>query len=111
MDPVEVDTIGFQPLEARLDRADHILTVVAGSEHMGVGLGAECIFARYNEFVAVVDEEVADNRLRLPKLITIRRIDEIAPGVGIGFENSSCFARLDPIAPGSAEQCAAQSEL
>jgi hypothetical protein len=74
---------------------------------MGVRLGAERIFARYNEFVAAVDEEVADNRLRLPELITVRRIDEIAPGVGIGFENSSCFVRLGPIAPGCAEQRAA----
>jgi hypothetical protein len=59
MGPVEVDPIGFQPLEARLDRRDHRLAAVAGDEDASFGIGSKTELRRQHEVIAASREEVA----------------------------------------------------
>lgn len=65
MDPVQVDVVGLQPAQARLDRGDDLLAVVAGAVRINrVGLVGE--LGGEHEPVAAPFEQLAEDGFRRP---------------------------------------------
>src|SRR5262249_32606760 len=76
--PIEIDVVGFQPLEARLDRLDHVLAVVARS--IDVLSHVERIFGCQYPAVAVSSDEIAKNLFAVAISVEIGGVDEVASG-------------------------------
>jgi len=66
MHPVEIDTIGREPAQARLDRSDHGLAAVAGRQDAAAGCRAERELGGEDEIVAPALQERADELLDSP---------------------------------------------
>ena len=87
MCPVDVDPIRLEPLEARLYRGHHGLAAVAGDQPVGIGRSAIGELGGKNEIFAPPVQQSAEEFFGLAELIDIRRVDEVAAGLGIGVED------------------------
>ena len=79
MNPIEVEVIGFEPLEAGLQGAGHVLAVIPA----GVGVpftGEECVFGGDDKVVSIGFKEFTEERLASALVVFVGGVDEIAPG-------------------------------
>jgi hypothetical protein len=100
--PVEVDPIGVEPLQAALDRADHVLAAVARGGR-GRLRHAVAELRRHHEVIAVCGKEVAEQRLGLTHLVALGRVDQRAARLGEAIEHPPRLIGLGAHAPARAE--------
>ncbi|CDX14817.1 hypothetical protein MPLA_1100006 [Mesorhizobium sp. ORS 3359] len=101
--PIEIDAIGFEPPEARLDRGDHGLAAIAGDENTGRRVRPHGELGGQHEIVAPPSKQIAQDFLRLTELIAVGCIDEVAAGVRIGVEDTTGLLGLRAMPPACPE--------
>jgi hypothetical protein len=80
VDPIQVDAVGLQSTQARLDRGDDLLAVVAGAVRITrVGLVGE--LGGEHEPVAAPFEQIAEDGFRRPVGVDVGGVDDIAASV------------------------------
>ena len=90
VNPIEVDVIGLEPLEAGLKGAGHVLAVIAA--RVGIAFaGEKRAFRRDNEVVAVGRNEFAEQALTCAFVIFVGGVDEIAAGLRETVKDPSRF--------------------
>jgi hypothetical protein len=109
--PVKIDAIGLETLQTFFNGADHILAVVTRAGHAVVRVRPDGVFGRKHKMVPVGGDELADNFLGLPELITVGRVDEVAARFGVGIENFFGFGALGAMTPPGAEVARAQRQF
>jgi len=110
VDPVEVDVVGLQSTQARLDRGDNLLAVVPGTVRIiRVGLVGE--LGCEHEPVAAPFEQLADDRFRRPVGVDVGGVDDVAAGVGEQVEHPRADIRGCAPAPVFTEGHGAQRHL
>src|SRR3546814_15611912 len=75
--PVEVDPIGLQPFQARLDRGDHGLAAVARHQPVGIRRSTIGEFGGEHEILAPSLQRRAENLFGLAELVDLGRVEEI----------------------------------
>ncbi len=111
MCPEQVDLFGVQALQAFLDRADHVLAVVAGMGNPRVRGGAHGVFGRHHQAIAFGGDELADHHLGLSGLIAVGGVDEVAAGLQVTVEDPLCLFALGAMTPAGTEVAGAQRQF
>src|ERR1700674_4460293 len=102
--------VGLQSTQARLDRGDDLLAVVAGTVRITrVGLVGE--LGGEHEPVAAPLEQLAENGLRRPAGVDVGGVDDIAASVGEQVQHPRADIRGRPPAPVLTEGHGAQRHL
>jgi hypothetical protein len=84
--PEQVDVVGAESPEARLERLHHVLAVIAAGVWV-VAAGRERVLGRDHEVLAVGGDEVADELLARPVGVVVRRVDEVPAGCREGVKD------------------------
>ena len=111
MHPVDVDPVGLEPLQARLQRGNHGLAAIAKDQRVGIGRSTTCELGGEHEVFALALQQGAKQFFGLPKLIDIGRIDEIAAGLNIGIEDCCADIGIGAVAPAGSEVSGAERHL
>jgi hypothetical protein len=107
---IQVDVVGLQPAQARLDRGDYLLAVVAGAVRViGVGLVGE--LGGEHEPVAASFEQLAEDGFRRPVGVDVGGVDDIAARVREQVQHPRAGLRGRPPAPVLTEGHGAQRHL
>jgi len=113
MNPIEVDVVGLEPLEAGLKGAGHVLAVIAA--RVGIALAREeRVFCGDDEVVPVGFNEFAQQALTRALVIFVGGVDEIAAGLRETVKDFSAFffrCGEAPVFPGFPESHRAQAKL
>ncbi|MCP2253655.1 hypothetical protein LY13_002409 [Prauserella aidingensis] len=88
--PQDVDVVGAEPPEAALERRDEVLAVRPGGVGIA-GITAEPELGGDHEPVASGDH-LAEQALALA--VRRRRVDDVAPGVGVGVDDAAGLRRV-----------------
>src|ERR1700736_2526952 len=110
MHPIQVDVVGLQSTQARFDRGDYLLAVVAGTVRITrVGLVGE-LGGEY-EPVAAPFEQLAEDRFRRPVGVDVGGVDDVAASVGEQVQHPRADIWGCPPAPILTERHRAQLNL
>jgi hypothetical protein len=108
--PIQVDAVGLQSTQARLDRGDYFLAVVAGTVRITrIGLVRE--LGGEHEPVAAPFEQLADDGFRRPIRVYVGGVDDIAASVGEQVQHPCADSGGCPPAPVFTEGHGAQRHL
>ena len=77
MDPIKIDVVGSQPLEARLHRLHHVLAVVAGRVRVCSRNTVGVFRGQYNALTVAL-HKFAQKRFARPVGVDIGSVDKIA---------------------------------
>ena len=80
VDPIEIDVIGLQPLQARFYRLHHILALVTSRVRI-CARSRHGVFRGQDHALAMVLHKLAEKRFARPVGVKVRGVDEIAPGL------------------------------
>ena len=111
MNPIEVDAVGLQALQALLERPHHRLAAVAGSGEAALRVGALGEFGAEDEVVAARCDKFAEQTFRLTELVTVRCIDEVAARLKIAVIDAAGFVSLGAVSPFGTEHAGAEDQL
>ena len=111
MRPVYVDAVRLQALEAAFHGGDQRLAAIAGDEPVGIGHGSIGELGGEHEILATSLQHRAQKLFRLPELVDVGRVDEIAAGLGIGVEDRLACVRVGAMTPACAEVSGAEGNL
>ncbi|MDT4859266.1 hypothetical protein FQZ97_937680 [compost metagenome] len=109
--PEDVDMVGLQPLQAFLDRTDHVLAAVAGARDSRVRRGTEGVLGGEYQVVALPADELAQQHLSLAALVAVGGVNEVATGFEVAIEDLLRLVALGPVAPAGAEVAGAQCQF
>src|SRR5712671_6885512 len=110
MHPIQVDMVGLQSTQARLDRSDYLLAVVAGTVRITrVGLVGE--LGAEHEPVSAPFEQVTEDRFRRPVGVDVGGVDDIAASVSEQVQHPRADIWGCPPAPVFTEGHGAQRHL
>jgi hypothetical protein len=123
MNPIKVNPIGDQPLQACLDATDHGLVIVVDLRPFLIAGGSIRKLGCQHHVVTAGLDRPANDLLRLPCLIAIGCVNEVSAGVNVRVHNALRFRRRSAIAAacskhsaperqfGNPQTCAASEEL
>ncbi len=98
-------------LRACFHRCDHGFAAVAGDKPIGVRDYAVGEFGGEHEILAPSLQQRAQKLLRLPELVDVRRVEEVATGVAIRLEDRLACLRIGTMAPAGSEIAGAERKL
>ena len=90
MNPIEVDVVGFESLEAGLQGADHVLAVIAARVRVAFA-SEERVFGGDDKVVPIGFNEFAEEALTSALVVFVGGVDEIAAGLSETVKDFSRF--------------------
>ena len=108
--PQEVDVVGAQPTQARLERLHEVLAVVAARIRV-VAVRGERVLRRDDEAIARRLDEGADDRLALTVRVVAGGVDEVPARVDERLEHAAALVLRGAPAPGLAEGHRSERDL
>jgi hypothetical protein len=102
VDPQQVDVVGAEPAQARLDRGPHVPAAVPGAEDRPVEAVGE--LRGQGEPGPRGLEQVAQDLLGLAELVAVGGVEERPARVGVPVEDPTSLVRLGAHAPTGAER-------
>jgi hypothetical protein len=108
--PIQVDMVGLQSTQARLDRADYLLAVVAGTVRI-TRVGLVCELGGEHEPVAAPFEQLAEDGFGRPVGVDVGGVDDVAASVSEQVQHRRADIWGRPPAPIFTEGHRAQRHL
>jgi hypothetical protein len=109
--PIEIDAVGLQPLQAGLDRLDHGLAAVADGENTGRAIDTQSELGGEHEIVATPFQQMAEQLFRFSELVGVGRVDEVTARFDIALEDAACLRGIRAVAPFGAEIAGTEHKL